>query len=364
VDPVGTATRARADITSGGQRTNDDVPEDDDQSWRATLMKAGRLVVAESTRIRTRGYHRPPPRMRLPCRATENDSSGEIQPMCKLIWRAAFLLAILLATEPALAEAAHGSQIDLPGVKLWYTDTGGKGVPIVLLHANTGTSATWTKQNEAFAKAGYRVIAFDRRGWGQSIADASTGPQPGNIASDLNALVAALKLEKFWLLGVAGGGFAALDYAAWHQDRLRGLIVGASTGSFSEKVMTDFIQRIAIPGLDRLPGQYIELGLSYRGADPDGTARWIDIEEHARQPGAPAQPLRTPNTFAKVETIAVPTLVLVADADLYAPQALMRVWTSHIRHHDWVVIEDAGHSVAWEQPDAFNAAVLRFLRKH
>ena len=115
--------------------------------------------------------------------------------------------------------------------------------------------------------------------------------------------------------------------------------------------MTDFIKRIAIPGLDKLPGQYIELGLSYRGANPEGTARWVDIEEHARQPGAPAQPLRTPNTFAKVETITVPTLILVADADLYAPQALMRIWAAHIRHHEWVVIDDAGHSVPGRRPE-------------
>jgi pimeloyl-ACP methyl ester carboxylesterase len=165
-------------------------------------------------------------------------------------------------------------------------------------------------------------------------------------------------------LGIAGGGFAALDYAAWHPEHLRGLIVAASTGAFAEPVMTAFIQRIAIPGLDKLPGEYIELGLSYRGTDPDGTARWNDIEEHARQPGAPGQPLHSPNTFGKIETIAVPTLVLVADADLYAPQALMRLWSAHLKQHDWVVIEDAGHSVAWEKPDAFNAAVLRFLRAH
>jgi pimeloyl-ACP methyl ester carboxylesterase len=234
----------------------------------------------------------------------------------------------------------------------------------VLLHANTGTSANWSAQNEAFAHAGYRVIAFDRRGWGKSVADPASGTQPGSIAGDLDALVTALKLPRFFLLGVAGGGFAALDYAAWHPEHLRGLIVAASTGSFSEQVMTDFTNRIAIPGLDKLPGQYIELGLSYRGSDPAGTARWVEIEEHARQPGAPSQPLRTPNTFAKVEAIDTPTLVLVADADLYAPQALMRVWAAHIKHHDWVVIDDAGHSVAWEKPDAFNAAVLRFVHAH
>jgi pimeloyl-ACP methyl ester carboxylesterase len=231
-----------------------------------------------------------------------------------------------------------------------------------MLHANTGTSAVWENQAKALSAAGYRAIAFDRRGWGKSVADPSTGPQPGSVAGDLDALVAHLKLGKFYLLGVAGGGFAALDYAAWHPEHLRGLIVAASTGLFSEPVMTDFTKRIAIPGLEKLPAEYIELGLSYRGADPEGVARWNDIEQHARQPGAPSQPLHTPNTFAKVETIDTPTLVMVADADLYAPQALMRTWASHIKHHEWVVIDDAGHSVAWEKPEAFNAAVLRFLR--
>jgi pimeloyl-ACP methyl ester carboxylesterase len=284
--------------------------------------------------------------------------------MPTMFTRVVLLLAVLCATGPMRAAEPNGALASLPGVNLWYTDTGGKGVPIILLHANTGTSVNWTKQDEAFARAGYRVIAFDRRGWGKSVADPSSGPQPGSIAGDLDALVTYLKLNKFYLLGVAGGGFAALDYAAWHQEHLRGLIVAASTGLFSEPVMTDFTSRIAIPGLDKLPGQYIELGLSYRGTDTDGTARWVDIEEHARQPGAPSQPLHTPNTFAKVETINVSTLVLVADADLYAPQALMRVWAGHIKHHDWVVIDDAGHSVAWEKPDEFNAAVLRFLRRH
>jgi pimeloyl-ACP methyl ester carboxylesterase len=171
------------------------------------------------------------------------------------------------------ARAADGAHADLPGVKLWYTDTGGKGTPIVMLHANTGTTAVWDKQNKAFSAAGYRVIAFDRRGWGKSMPDPATGPQPGSIAGDLDALVTHLKLGKFYLLGVAGGGFAALDYAAWHQEHLRGLIIGASTGAFSEKVMTDMTSRIAIPGLDKQPSEYVGPGghralERYRGARP------------------------------------------------------------------------------------------------
>jgi pimeloyl-ACP methyl ester carboxylesterase len=140
---------------------------------------------------------------------------------------------ILLAGSAAQAEEENGVHASLSGVNMWYTDSGGSGVPIVLLHAKTGTSAYWLKQSEAFGHAGYRVIAFDRRGWGKSIADPSTGPQPGTIADDLDALATYLKLDKFFLLGTAGGSVAALDYAAWHQERLRGLIIAASTGSFS-----------------------------------------------------------------------------------------------------------------------------------
>jgi pimeloyl-ACP methyl ester carboxylesterase len=233
-----------------------------------------------------------------------------------------------------------------------------------LLHANTGTSGVWANQVEDFSGAGYRVIAFDRRGWGKSIANAATGPQPGSIADDLDALADYLKLDRFHLLGVAGGGFAALDYAAWRPERLRSLVVAASTGQIVEKEIADFIARLEIPGLRKLPAVYREVGPSYRGANPDGTQRWIEIEEHARQPEAPAQPLRTPNTFAKLETIPTPTLVMAADGDLLAPPALMRIWAAHMKNHEWAVITDAGHAVTWEQPDVFNAKVLEFIKRH
>jgi pimeloyl-ACP methyl ester carboxylesterase len=104
-----------------------------------------------------------------------------------------------------------GAHADLPGVKLWFIDTGGAGSPVVLLHPNSGTSAIWDNQIAALAQAGYRAIAFDRRGWGKSTPDPSTGPQPGSVTGDLDALVAHLKLDKFHLLGTAGGGFIALD---------------------------------------------------------------------------------------------------------------------------------------------------------
>jgi pimeloyl-ACP methyl ester carboxylesterase len=276
------------------------------------------------------------------------------------------LAASSISSVPAsAAEDSHtGTYAELPGVKLWFTDTGGAGAPIVLLHSNTGTSAVWEGQITGFSQAGYRVIAFDRRGWGKSMANSASGPQPGSIAGDLDSLADYLKLDKFHLLGVAGGGFAALDYAAWHPERLRSLIIGGSTGAVSDKEIADFIARIEIPDIRKQSAAYLEIGPSYRGANPEGTKRWIEIDEHSRQPGASAQPLRTPNTLAKIAAIPTATLIIAADADLLAPPALMRVWATYMKNYEWAVIQDAGHAMAWEQPGTFNDKVLDFLRRH
>jgi pimeloyl-ACP methyl ester carboxylesterase len=290
-----------------------------------------------------------------------------------MIKRRVFLVGALSAitigsqkTKSASAadNSLSGTHAELPGVKLWFTDTGGTGVPLVLLHPHTGTSAIWESQDKSFSRAGYRVIAFDRRGWGKSIANPATGPQPGSIAGDLDALADHLKLDTFHLLGVAAGGFAALDYAAWRPERLRSLVIGASTGQVVDKEIADFIARIEIPNIRKLPAVYREVGPSYRGANPEGTKRWTEIDEHARQPGASDQPSRTPNTFAKIATIPTPTLVITADADLLAPPALMRIWATHLKNHEWAVVSDAGHAIEWEQPDVFNEKVLEFVKRH
>ena len=273
-------------------------------------------------------------------------------------------LALVPAGPVRAAESPSGRYAELPGVKLWFTDTGGTGTPIVLLHANTGTSATWEAQATAFVREGYRVIAFDRRGWGKSVADPATGPQPGSVAADLDALVNHLKLEKFHLVGVAGGGFVSLDYAAWRPERLRSLVVAASTGQFAEQEMREITARVEIPELRKQAAVYREVGPSYRGVNPEGTKRWIEIEEHAQQPGAPSQPLRTPNTFAKLASVTMPILVMAAEADLLAPPALMRTWAAHLKNYEWATVPDSGHSIAWEHPDIFNEHVLAFVKRH
>src|ERR1700693_2967078 len=119
-----------------------------------------------------------------------------MQNVCGRWWGLAVMvgLAVILSAPVCAAEnSPSGRYAELPGVKLWFTDTGGTSTPIMLLHANTGTSVTWEPQATAFAREGYRVISFDRRGWGKSLADPATGPQPASVAADLDALVNPLK---------------------------------------------------------------------------------------------------------------------------------------------------------------------------
>jgi pimeloyl-ACP methyl ester carboxylesterase len=154
-----------------------------------------------------------------------------------------------------------------------------------------------------------------------------------------------------------------MDYAGSFQEKLLSLTLAASTGSIQEKEITDFSAAIANPAL-KWPSITLEVGASYVGANPAGLKEWEAIFEHARQAGAPLQPLRLPNTYAKLRTIDTPTLVLAAGADQLAPPGLMRLWSKHIKNHEWAIIPAAGHSAAWEEPDQFNRIVLEFVAKH
>src|SRR5882757_6128525 len=184
-----------------------------------------------------------------------------------------FLILTMGNVIMSVARADGGAFIDLANVKLWVTDTGGTGDPIILLHANTGTTEAWQKQIPVFAQAGYRVIAFDRPGWGRSVVHTGMNPLP--VAETLDALVDHLKLTKLHLVGVAGGGYIALDYAAWRAERLKSLVLAATgLGLTADEEAVTFRTRAAIPGFAQLPSDVREMSPSYRGMNPEGVARW------------------------------------------------------------------------------------------
>ncbi len=252
---------------------------------------------------------------------------------------------------------------DLPGDRLWYTDSGGNGTPIVVLHSNTGSSENWQRyQVPAFATARYRVIAVDRRGWGRSVPE--PGAPPGTAADDLHALMKHLGIGKFHLVATAGGGFVAFDYALSFPGDLRSLVIANSIGGVQDEDYLELGRRLRPPQFDALPPELREVGPSYRASNPEGTRAWIELEHKSRQPGASAQGYRNRITFALLEKIKTPTLFLTGDADMYAPPSLLKLFTARVSNSETKIIPEAGHSSYWEKPEMFNDAVLTFIRKH
>lgn len=276
----------------------------------------------------------------------------------------AVVLLSFLSTTMAQGPAREG-HANLPGVRLWYTDSGGSGTAVVFVHAATGSSRVWEYQVPVFTSGGYRVITYDRRGFGRSTADPA-GPQPGTGADDLVALADHLGLDRFHLVGTAAGGIVSLDFAVSFPHRLRSLVVANSIGGVQDDDYLEMGRRLRPPQFNALPPDVRELGPSYRAANPDGTARWLALERQSRPEGAPppVQTFRNRLTFSLLETIAVPTLLLTGDADLYSPPAVLRLFAARIRTSESVVVPEVGHSTYWEQPGIFNQTVLEFIRRH
>jgi pimeloyl-ACP methyl ester carboxylesterase len=258
------------------------------------------------------------------------------------------------------------ARAEVPGAGLWYTDSGGPGQVVVLVHAATGSSRVWEHQLPIFAARGYRVVTYDRRGFGRSEILPS-GPQPGTGADDLKALLDHLRLDRVHLVGTAAGGIVSLDFAVSFPDRLRSLVVANSVGGVQDESYLEIGRRLRpAPQFGALPPDVRELGPSYRASNPEGTDRWLALERVSR-PGtaAPvAQAFRNRLTFSLLERIAVPTLLLTGDADLYSPPAVLPLFAARIRGAQSVVIAGAGHSAYWEQPELFNRTVLDFLSTH
>jgi pimeloyl-ACP methyl ester carboxylesterase len=275
------------------------------------------------------------------------------------------VLGLAIAIGASAETDVREAYATVPGARIFYRDTGGSGVPVILLHAATGSSRVWEYQIAAFTAAGYRVIAFDRRGWGRTEIDAGES-QPGTAADDLLALLDQLGLSRVHVIGTAAGGFVALDFALSYPERVRSLVVANSIGGVQDADFLELGRRIRPPQFDALPPEFRELGPSYRAGNAAGTQRWVDFEKMSRPPGPPAapRPLRNHITFALLETIQAPTLLLTGDADLYAPPPVLRLFAARIKGAEVSIIPEAGHSTYWEQPELFNRAVLNFFGKH
>ena len=257
----------------------------------------------------------------------------------------------------ALARRAGIAEIQ--GEGFWYEDSGGSGAPVVLLHAGTGNSDYWRDEAVRLETAGFRVITYDRRGWGKTTAL----PQKGTSAAlDLVHLADYLKLSRFNLIGIASGGRVALSFGAEHSERLLSLIVASSAGpAFRDEGEPELKAYSSRIGQMTLSPAQRELSSTYRGDNPDGVKRWEEIQKGSKNPDA-VDLMGTPLTYAKIGLISAPTLVVAGGADILVPPGYSILWASHIPKSWWVVVPSAAHSIPWEQPKVFADIVTRFMR--
>jgi pimeloyl-ACP methyl ester carboxylesterase len=236
----------------------------------------------------------------------------------------------------------------LPGGSLRYLDSGGEGPPVVFLHAGSGSSRMWEHQVADFTGAGFRFIAYDRRSEGVAV-------------DDLEALTQHLALERVHLVGTAAGGIVAVDYALSFPRRLRSLVVANSILGVQDAEYLELSRRLRpAPEFTAIPAEIRELGPAYRATNPAGMERWKELAKHGTKP----QTTKNRITYAALQGIETPTLLLTGDADLYAPPPVLRLFAARFPNCACVVISECGHSAFWEQPEAFNRAVLDFLSKH
>lgn len=284
------------------------------------------------------------------------------------------LLASRLAAQPITAAAvptpvaaqaapdATAKMISVPGARLFYRDSGGSGLPIILQHPQTGSAETWMDyQWSALQKAGLRVIAWSRRGFRGTEVEA--GASAGSIVDDILAIADAAGLRRFVLLGSGGGGFSVPDFALSYPERLAGIVMTCTQGGCVEPDYRAALERMNPPGFAAMPATFRELAPAYRALNPEGTARWAALEETARTGPRISQRPRNVIDYASLQRIRVPALVLTGAADLYIPPALARFYADRLANARFEVLDASAHSAYWEQPNLFNRHIAAFAAR-
>ena len=287
--------------------------------------------------------------------------SGPLSRRRFLVAAAFTTLAACTTTKRSPAIAA--GEIDVGGASLPYWDTGGTGTPLILLHPFAGSIESWPVQKTAFAGAGFRVIAYSRRGVGAT----SKITTPINHAEDLERVLDALSIQRAHLVTVAGGATVAADFLISHSDRVASAVFACSLISFQDPRLLAARKAAApIPSPDgkRPTPAERELSKLYRDTNPEGTQRWIDIQQRAQSAGLAPTAQTNEVTLEAIAATRVPILLIAGEYDTLLTPEMLEVVAARLPNAEPHVVRNAGHQAHWEQPDAFNALVLDFLRRH
>ena len=255
------------------------------------------------------------------------------------------------------------------GVRLAYDDVG-SGPPIVFVHAFPLHRGMWRRQLEAVAKAGWRAIAVDLRGFGGS----ETGDSPFTMdgcADDIAGLLDHLGVtEPAVVAGLSMGGYVAFGCVRRHAHRVRALVLAdtraepdteegrAGRYQLADRVLREGVRVVAESMLPRLVGE------TTRTQRPKVVAEVEELMEAARPEGVAAA-LRglaeRPDSRPDLSRIQVPTLVIVGDEDVITPPAAAEAIHGGVAGSRLQVVPGAGHLPNLETPEAFNTALIEFL---
>jgi 3-oxoadipate enol-lactonase len=245
--------------------------------------------------------------------------------------------------------------------------------PLVLFHAFPLSAAMWEPQLDAFD--GWRVIAPDVRGFRGP--DGPAVERPGEptmdeLAMEIEHVLDALGVSTAVVGGLSMGGYLAFALLRRAPARFRGLVLAdtratadseeAKTGRRKMQHLVDERGATAVAD-DMLPRL---LGATTRRERPEVVTRVRALIEANRPEaikGAIGAMMERQDATPLLSTIACPTLILVGEEDELTPVAASEALHRGIRGSRLVTIPGAGHLSNLEQPEAFNAALGRFLRE-
>lgn len=261
------------------------------------------------------------------------------------------------------------------GIQLYYEVTG-KGRPLVFVHGFGCGIRSWDPQVAAFSRK-HRIVTYDVRGHGLSDAPAETAAysQPTSI-EDLRQLLDLLRIRRTALAGLSMGGNIALNFALKHPGRVSALIVadtGAGSDDHADWVATTHAFAAALESggteafADMAMASPLFAPFCNKGPAAQRFIRSCLMTHRARGVAHTAREVlaKRPRIYelaAQLETLAVPTLLIVGDGDdpcLKIHDFMART----IPRARSIVLRGTGHLSNLESPAAFNAAVSRFLAK-
>jgi haloalkane dehalogenase len=247
----------------------------------------------------------------------------------------------------------------------------GEGPVALLLHGFPNSSYLWRDVLPAVAEAGWRAVAPDFPGYGDTPLGDRAGTWEDHVAA-LDAFVDERGLEPVALVVHDWGGLIGLRWACEHPDKVRALVI-SDTGFFPDGKWHGMAQAMRSGAVDELMEAMDRDGFGelMRQAEPRADAQAVD--EYFKGFATPEQrraalALYKSGDFEKLEphrgalaAMSVPTLILWGAGDDYAPVAGAHRFAREIPHAELVVLDDAGHFPMEDEPERFGAEIARFL---